>query len=138
MEVFLNIVWVVIAAASLCVWRTRWIHDRRGSPFALWRQWTAFTCALVLLFFMVSLTDDLHSELVVFEECSAGRRHTSCLDCPHHAPQNNVTGNSFVVLSPADFVYFQVRVGSVVPEPHPRQLHFHAGLASGRAPPFTL
>jgi len=86
MESFLNILWVAIAAVAFAFWRTRWLHDRSERRRDPLREWTAFACALVLLFFVVSLTDDLHSELVIFDECSAGRRHSLTLVRCHDAP----------------------------------------------------
>ena len=76
MELFLNLLWVAIAVVAFGFWRTRWLRERpehRRNPL---REWTAFACALVLLFFAVSLTDDLHSELIIFDECCASRRHS--------------------------------------------------------------
>jgi hypothetical protein len=86
MESFLNLLWVAIAAVSFGFWRTRWLHERSERRREPLREWTAFACALVLLFFAVSLTDDLHSELVIFDECSATRRHSLALVRPHDAP----------------------------------------------------
>jgi hypothetical protein len=86
MESFLNILWVAIAAVAFGFWRTRWLHDRSERRRDPLREWTAFACALVLLFFVVSLTDDLHSELVIFDECSAGRRHSLALVRSHDGP----------------------------------------------------
>src|SRR5271154_2971452 len=97
METFLNILWLLIAVGVLAVWRTQWVHQHeqqaraRRNPS---QEWTAVGCALVLLFFAVSLTDDLHFEMVLFDECATGRRSTvgSCShDAPHgraivHAP----------------------------------------------------
>jgi hypothetical protein len=86
MESFLNLLWVAIAAVAFGFWRTRWLHDRSERRRDPLREWTAFACALVLLFFVVSLTDDLHSELVIFDECSASRRHSLALVRPHDGP----------------------------------------------------
>jgi hypothetical protein len=135
MELFLNILWVVIAAAGLSVWRIRWVHQPRARQYAAWRQWAAFICALVLLFFMVSLTDDLHSGLIIFEECSAGRRHAVCLVCPHHALQNHATGKVYAALVVPNFAYGLARIGPVVPDKQPSEIFSHASLSSGRAPP---
>jgi hypothetical protein len=78
----------MIAAGLLAVWRTRWVHQHqqgghiRRNPS---QEWTALGCALVLLFFAVSLTDDLHFEMVLFDECATGRRPTVG-SCSHDAP----------------------------------------------------
>jgi hypothetical protein len=75
MELFLNLLWMAIAAVALGFWRTRWLRQRPENRRNPLREWTAFACALVLLFFAVSLTDDLHSELVIFDECAGSPRH---------------------------------------------------------------
>jgi hypothetical protein len=135
MELFLNILWVVIAMGGLCLWRARWAHQRRTREHASWRQWTAFACALVLLFFMVSLTDDLHSELVVFEECSASRRHMTCGDCPRHSPQNHATATVYAVLTaPVPVISFAL-AGSIVASGESSRPIDRSGVNPGRAPP---
>jgi hypothetical protein len=135
MELFLNILWVVMAAAALWLWRTRWVHQFREREHAPWRQWAAFVCALVLLFFMVSLTDDLHSELAFFEECSASRRHTTCLDCPHHSPQNHATQNAYANPVFTNFVHSVLPIGSVACRTKSRLIVCYVSLTSGRDPP---
>jgi hypothetical protein len=75
MELFLNLLWVAIAVVAFGFWRTRWLRERPENSRDPLREWTAFACALVLLFFAVSLTDDLHSELVIFDECAGSPRH---------------------------------------------------------------
>lgn len=88
MESFLNLLWVAIAAGAFCFWRTRWLHECRDHRRDPLREWTAFACALVLLFFAVSLTDDLHSGSMVFDECSTSRRHSFSLTRSHDMPQH--------------------------------------------------
>ncbi len=85
MELFLNFVWVLIAVFGLSVWRVCWAPGRSGRREPL-REWTAIVAALVLLFFAVSLTDDLHSDLVLFEESANGRRQGVTLASPHALP----------------------------------------------------
>jgi hypothetical protein len=94
MESFLNFLWVAIAVGAFCFWRTRWLHERRDHGREPLREWTAFACALVLLFFAVSLTDDLHSELVIFDECSTCRRHSLSLTRSHDKPQHRTPDTS--------------------------------------------
>jgi hypothetical protein len=94
MESFLNLLWVAIAAGAFCFWRTRWLHERRDHRRQPLQEWTAFACALVLLFFAVSLTDDLHSELMIFDECSTSRRHSLSLTRSHDTPQHRIPETS--------------------------------------------
>jgi hypothetical protein len=78
MELFLNLLWVLIAAGVIAVWRGYWLPDALASRREPFREWTAMGCALVLLFFAVSLTDDLHSNVSLLEDCSSSRRHSMC------------------------------------------------------------
>ena len=82
MELFLNLLWVLIAAAAIGLWRISWMHENRSRRRQPVREWTAMGCALVLLFFAVSLTDDLHSDALLLEDCSTNRRHSIC---SHHS-----------------------------------------------------
>jgi len=75
MESLLNCLWVLIAASVLGVWRFCWVRERCVSRRHALEEWTAFACGLILLFFAVSLTDDLHSDFV-----SSGRRHATVCD----------------------------------------------------------
>jgi hypothetical protein len=138
MELFLNILWLVIAVAGLCVWRICWAHQQRAREHSPWRQWTAFGSALVLLFFMVSLTDDLHSELIYFEECAANRRHTSCLACPHHAPPERVTSTHYAIRMIPSFSQQLSAISSIIPSKEFSPVFPRLGAASGRAPPVMV
>jgi hypothetical protein len=135
MELFLNVLWFAIATCGLCMWRIRWTHQVREHHPEPWRQWTAFASALVLLFFMVSLTDDLHSELVYFEECSASRRHTACLACPHHVLKNHVQKVWYAALMVPHFGPFLSPIVGVIPQSRSPQNTLRLGVASGRSPP---
>jgi hypothetical protein len=88
MELLLNIVWVLAAAGILGIWRTRWVHQRQGTPRHSFLEWTAVSVALILLFFAVSMTDDLHSQILFSEECSTSRRNLSCPAGAHASPQS--------------------------------------------------
>jgi hypothetical protein len=78
MELFLNLVWLTFALAALVLWRARWAAESRAarSHAAPWRQWTAFGSAALLLFFAISLSDDLRIDSTLLDESSSGRRHS--------------------------------------------------------------
>jgi hypothetical protein len=76
MELFLNLVWVTFALAALLLWRARWAAESRRARVAPWRQWTAFGSAALLLFFAISLSDDLRIDGTLLDESSSGRRHS--------------------------------------------------------------
>jgi hypothetical protein len=83
MELFLNLLWVTLAAVVTAAWRTRWARQRRRIHYSPVQQWIALGCAFLLLFFYISLTDDLYSEIIVVD--TAGRRHSAVLTSPDHS-----------------------------------------------------
>jgi hypothetical protein len=137
MELFLNIFWVLITFCGAMVWRTRWVKQSRFRRYDSWHEWTAFICAMVLLFFVVSLTDDLHAELMLIEECSTSRRHTTCLTCPHHSSPAGGDGAPHVsaILPARPSVQSFVFISSVIPVPESLPLRLNRSRAFGRAPP---
>lgn len=137
MELVLNIFWLLISIAGLILWRARWTHQSRIRRNAAWREWTAFACSMVLLFFVVSLTDDLHAELMLIEECSSSRRHTPCLSCPNHSspPLNNKAAQARMVLpSRANALSFAF-ISSIRPDSIRLRVQLNREQTSGRAPP---
>ncbi|MGD1103942.1 MAG: hypothetical protein ABSA59_17975 [Terriglobia bacterium] len=71
MEVFLNSIWMLVAIGAILFW---WTEEEQG---ALERRehnsryrFLALACALVLLFPVISLTDDLHAEQAAMEDSS--------------------------------------------------------------------
>lgn len=71
MEVLLNSIWLLVAIGAFLFWHgekfgattSRWPHNSRYRV-------TALACALVLLFPVISLTDDLHAEQAPMEDSS--------------------------------------------------------------------
>ena len=135
MEIFLNLLWVGIALGLLGVWRGRWAAQPRERRYASWRQWTAVICALIFLFFMVSITDDLHSDLMVFEESSAGRRQVTGLDGAHHSPPPHPARAVFAILGSRDSLRVVFGNNAVAPGHQASNVKFAVGPNSGRAPP---
>lgn len=75
MELTLNLVWVFVAIAGILLQivtlsRTAGPSQRVASPA---RKAVAMGCALVILFFVISMTDDLHDQLLVWEESKHSR-----------------------------------------------------------------
>jgi len=84
-EVLLNLVWLLIAVGLVGTWRLRWVHQRRRNSAFRVHEWSAVALTLVLLFFAVSMSDDMHAEIVALEECSANRRDQVYLCAAHHS-----------------------------------------------------
>jgi hypothetical protein len=83
MELFLNLLWLALAMAALVVWRVR---NRDHGSAELRREGVALVFVLVLMFFVISMTDDLHQEIILSEDCSFVRRQVVCAAPSHHLP----------------------------------------------------
>lgn len=75
MELALNIFWLLLALGSYALW-----FPRDSRPGRKWRRrgesslaLVAFGCALVILFPVISLTDDLHAETAIVEDSKPSR-----------------------------------------------------------------
>jgi hypothetical protein len=134
MESFLNCLWVLIAALILGLWRLRWTREHRDTSREPLREWTAIGCALVLLFFAVSLTDDLHSEAMLSDDCYAGRHHSSCVHSSLN-PGKSVRALSEAVLPGIPPIQSLVQTGRVVSLDPLFAPFVHCNKQSGRAPP---
>jgi hypothetical protein len=70
MEILLNTFWLSVAIAAFLFWRAEnyrsVVKGRSTTPQGI----TALICALILLFPVISLTDDLHAEMAVMEDSS--------------------------------------------------------------------
>lgn len=140
MELFLNLLWGLIALAGAVIWRTRWTGQARHRRHAAWREWSAFVSAMVLLFFVVSLTDDLHADLMLFEECSGSRRQATCLACPHHSspPDGCVAAHVWAILPAGPHAESWAFGALVLPTLGNRELQTNVKRAAGRAPPASI
>ena len=75
MELALNLAWVCVAIAGIAL---QFIILSRGTscsgqPPGRWRKIVAMSCSLVILFFVISMTDDLHDQEIMLEESKFSR-----------------------------------------------------------------
>ena len=77
METILNLIWLGITIAVICLWRFRWTVKRRNAIHPVRLQGVALLCFVALLFPVISLTDDLHPEIMVVD--AIGGKRSSCL-----------------------------------------------------------
>jgi hypothetical protein len=89
MELFLNLLWLALVVAALVVWRVR---NRDHGSAELRREGIALLFVLVLMFFVISMTDDLHQEIILSEDGSFVRRQTAWVAPPHHIPSASHIG----------------------------------------------
>jgi hypothetical protein len=75
MELALNLVWLCVAIVGLkllcgSLSRAEALSDRSPNH---WRKIVAMSCTLVILFFVISMTDDLHDQEILVEESKSSR-----------------------------------------------------------------
>jgi hypothetical protein len=87
LETILNLVWLGVTVAGVWLWRFRWSRSRRKPSDRLWLEAVAMICILALLFPAISLTDDLHPEVIPVDSVSSKR--TLCLLAAHAARASN-------------------------------------------------
>jgi hypothetical protein len=73
MELLLNLAWLLLALPAYCVWR-RGVVAKRQSRFNSLQGLLALGCLLVLLFPVISATDDLHAMRAEMEEPGINKR----------------------------------------------------------------
>ena len=140
MELFLNIFWILIAVGLIGIWRARWIHERRHSSRRSLQEWSAVSLALVLLFFAVSMTDDMHAEIVALEGCSATRRDLVCLPGAHALPQSGTALHTspWAIVVPVPFFGPLSSQQKVELAAQLRSSFLSSNNASSRAPPVSF
>jgi hypothetical protein len=90
MELALNLVWVCVAIVGIGLLCRSLAHTAAcpDPPGGHWRKIVAMSCALIILFFVISMTDDLHDQEIVVEENKFSRivlaTGTSAASTPCH------------------------------------------------------
>lgn len=131
MELFLNLCWLALLIPAYSLWLRRTSSDRsrRGSLVFV----STLGCALVLLFPVISASDDLHAISQAMEESkrSVHGDHCACAHMGAHAPQTalNASEHAGASLEPTGIV------ASFTPHALGTLL---ATIPTGRAPPVTI
>lgn len=74
MELLLNVAWVLMVLPAYWLWRKRAPHDPREAAFTAVQCLMALGCVLILLFPVISATDDLHAMRCEIEEPGVNKR----------------------------------------------------------------
>jgi hypothetical protein len=136
MELYLNILWVLMALAALGACCISGTHHKRLTPRRP-QAWIALICALVFLFFAVSLSDDLHSASALCDDSAPGRHRSLIWDCAHSLHQNAERPRVSSAAAPSRLL-FSVNL-QIAERILPATIHVDCGLQrrslSGRSPP---
>ena len=99
MELALNLVWLCVAIAGIAVlFVTLFASPPSDRPPRHWRKIVAMSCTLIILFFVISMTDDLHEQEMVVEENKISRV-TSFASSASHSWQPSAERPAFLLSS---------------------------------------
>src|SRR5574337_1161031 len=138
MELLLNLFWLLLAVVSFAAWGMQW--PRRGGVRGHRRELlygaVGLTCALVLLFFAISLTDDLHEVPAVAESTRSSRR-TLQISKGGASDGDSDKHSALLAEAPVARIFVPVRaaVGWLVAAAAPSPLAVPNRPFQGRAPP---
>lgn len=138
MELLLNLVWLLMALPGYWLWRTRVPRGSRGQAFTGVQCLLALGCMLILLFPVISATDDVRAMRCEVEEPGTDKRsvrqaggdRNSALVNRLQAPPATVTSAVWLVAPEA--ALHKVSVPCLAPLAAPRICR------SSRAPPFAF
>ena len=137
MELLLNLVWLLMALPAYWLWR-RGAGARAARRIAALQFLLALACALVLLFPVISATDDLHAMRAEMEESASSKRTVRQAGSEKHSAWVNRLQGPPALLANIDWLpAAQAALGEVsVPRlaPLAKACSWHAG----RAPPDSL
>jgi len=137
MELLLNLAWVLLGLPGYWLWR-RGAAARRERRVTALQFLLALACVLVLLFPVISASDDLHAMRAEMEDSSISKRTVRQTGSDKtSAWVNRLQGPPAMVASASWIPVLEVRVfeGSDV---HESPLSRPRVLNAGRAPPFSL
>jgi len=78
METILNLVWLAVTLVVIWLWHFRWTVSRENPRHTIRAEAVAIICLIALLFPVISLTDDLHPEILAVDAVG-GKRNASLL-----------------------------------------------------------
>ncbi len=132
MELLLNLAWLLLALPAYWLWR----RGTRG--FSSLQCLLALACALVLLFPVISASDDLHAMRSEMEDSSVNKRTVRQAGSDKNSARvNRPQGPPAAAVSAAQLIAPEIGplvVSIACASPLAKPCLFHAG----RAPPFSL
>jgi hypothetical protein len=137
MELLLNLAWLLLALPGYWLWR-RGAGARAERRVSSLQCLLALGCALVLLFPVISASDDLHAMRAEMEESSSSKRTVRQAGTDKHSAWvNRLQGPPALVadavrLPVPEDALLEVFVSCLTPLARPCDLH------AGRAPPRSL
>ena len=137
MELLLNLVWLLMALPAYWLWR-RGAGARAARRIAALQFLLALACALVLLFPVISATDDLHAMRAEMEESASSKRTVRQAGSEKHSAWVNRLQGPPALLANIDWLPAAQAALGEVSVPHLAPLAKACSWHAGRAPPDSL
>jgi len=143
MELALNLIWVCVAVAGIGLLASNLScasGHLAGRPSNR-QKIIAMGCALIILFFVISMTDDLHDQEIFVEE-SKSQRVMSGIGSPSPAAAHSTITAAFLLFLCFHCSSFTIDLPSLRRLIEPLEVSFTAAISfgplCGRAPPAPL
>jgi hypothetical protein len=138
MELFLNLCWLSLLLPAWLLWRQRHfspdLESPAGTPLGRPHVFIcALGCAIILLFPVISATDDLHAMRPEMEESERALRHAGHCGCTIHALHHS---SQSVLLREASLTPTFEQMGTLLPFVPQTPGTSSSPAPAGRAPPF--
>lgn len=134
MELLLNLAWLLLAIPAYRLWRNSTPGTRRHG-FTSFQCLLALGCALVLLFPVISATDDLHAMRTEMEESPISKRSIRQASGEKGPTSQSTLQSPLALLTGARSFLLMTNFGIVVPKSVSLRPVAPSLLHTGRAPP---
>ena len=137
MELLLNLLWLTLALPAIWMWRHQSVSARHCRCFDRIRPIVLFGCVLMLLFPVISATDDLHAVRQEIEESGPSKRLVKQAVTDKSLSRLMTAGALPALIFPSSIGLDDKDNGKVliVPVHLPEQTRF--GKSGSRAPPLS-
>lgn len=137
MELLLNLLWLTLALPAIWMWQHQSVCARDWQRFRAIRPFVLLGCILVLLFPVVSATDDLHAVRREMEESSPSKKVVKQATADKSLARLTAAGALPALIFPVSFGRDDTVCGRahLVTARLPEQQH--SDISRSRAPPFS-
>lgn len=137
MELLLNLLWLTLALPAVWMWRHQSVCAEDCPRFHRIRPLVLFGCVLMLLFPVVSATDDLHAMRQEMEESSPSKKIVKQAVADKSLARIITAGALPALIFPVSFGHDDGVCGQVLVVPVRLPEQRHLGRSSSRAPPLS-
>lgn len=138
MELLLNLLWLTLALPAIWMWRHESVYANDCRCFNRIRPFILFGCVLMLLFPVVSATDDLRAMRQEMEESSPSKKLVKQAGGDKSLTRLSTAGALPAFIFPVAFGRDNTGCGQILVVPVQLPEQNHVGKLSSRAPPFSF